>query len=192
MDETDAELVCRAQNGDEDAFRVLLERYISLVGSIAYGVLGEFYTAEDAVQETFLRVHRYIKGLKHPEQFRQFLTRTAKTVALGHLRKAKAEKRGHPALLSSMKEEERGLGFAAEDASPEAVLSKDELQERVIREIEELPDDYREVIVMRHMEGLSCKEMAELLGESSSAVEARLFRAREVLRKKLKKYLRGE
>jgi len=192
MGETDAELVRRAQRGDEDSFKTLIERYISLVGSVAYGVLGDFYAAEDAVQETFLRVHRYIRGLEHPEQFRQFLMRTAKTVALGHLRKAKAEKRGRPALLSSMEEEESRVEFAAADASPDTLLSKDELRERVLREIEELPDDYREVIVMRHMEGLSCKEMAELLGESSSAVEARLFRAREILRKKLKKYLRGE
>jgi len=193
MGEMDAELVRRAQRGDEDSFRTLIERYISLVGSIAYGILGDFYAAEDAVQETFLRVHHYISGLEHPEQFRQFLTRTAKTVALGHLRKARAEKRGRPALLSSMEEEkESRLEFAAADASPDTLLSKGELRERVLREIEELPDDYREVVVMRHMEGLSCKDMAELLGESSSAVEARLFRAREILRKRLKKYLRGE
>lgn len=194
MDESDVELVRRARSGDDGAFRRLVEKYISLAGSITYGILGDFHLAEDAVQETFVRIHRYIRRLEHPEQFRRFLIQTAKTVALGHLRRARTEKRGHPTLLSSFKEEEeRRIEFEAADVhSPDTLLSKEELRRRIICEIEALPEGYREVVVMRHMEGLSCKEMAELLGESSTAVEARLFRAREILRKRLKRYFQGE
>ncbi|MCX7704149.1 MAG: sigma-70 family RNA polymerase sigma factor [Planctomycetota bacterium] len=192
--ESDSELVRRAQKNDEEAFRALVERYISLTGSIAYGLLGDFSLAEDAVQETFLRVYRYLKSLKNPAMFRQFLARTAKTVALGYIRKEKAEKRGHPLPFSTFQEDkEEGVEFSADDdSSPETTLTDEELSRLVLREIEALPGDYREVIVMRYLEGLGCEEMAELLDENSTAVEARLFRAREILRQKLKRYLKGD
>jgi len=192
--EKDSELVRRAQRDDEDAFRTLVERYISLVGSIAYGILGDFNLAQDAIQETFLRIYHHLKRLEQPERFRQFLARTAKTVALGYIRKETAEKRGRTVPFSVFQENEssRGEISAVDDSSPASSITEEELRTMVLQEIEALPDDYREVIVMRYLEGLGCEEMAELLGEPSTSVEARLFRARDVLRQRLKKYLKGE
>jgi len=187
----DEELIERAVGGDEEAFRELFNRYANLAGAVAYGVLGEYAAAQDVVQETFFRLWRLLPRLREPDRMKQLVAKTARSISLDVLRRRSAAKRAPTIPLSSLEtDEEQPLQVPTEAPPSDAQLRK-EIIDALMQEVDRLPEAYREVVALRYISGLSCQEIAELLQTTVSAVEARLHRAREHLRRRLERIIGG-
>lgn len=176
----DATLVGRSRSGDPKAFEALVHRHSSLVGGIAYQVLGDSEAAADVAQETFLKVHRRLATLEDPARFRAWICGIARTTAIDWMRK-NSRTRSLEAL------EETGHEPAA-PAPKEGSLEQEELYAKVLRVVNGLPKVYREVMILRHMKKMSYAEIAKSLGTVEATVESRLYRAKLMLKESLSEF----
>ena len=172
---TDAELLKRASSGDADAFSALVRRYAPLAHAIARSFTDRRDVAEELAQEAFCRAFIGLDSLRKPEQFRSWLWGITRRVCLDWRR----EMARHHAPLELTADVPSG-----DSPAREAELA--ERRRRVHRAVDELPEKYRIVVHLRHLQGLSYEEIATLLGLSLSGVSNRLAAARELLRVKLR------
>ncbi|MEO0084792.1 MAG: sigma-70 family RNA polymerase sigma factor [candidate division WOR-3 bacterium] len=189
---TDTELVKRAQNGNIEAFEELVRRYEQKVYNIAYRMLGNEEDAKDALQETFLRVFRFLKKFKAESSFYTWLYRITTNVCLTRLqnkqsRENKTESLDEPVVAED--EDEVIKEIPDYKLSPEQLYERTRMQKLIQSAIDELPSDYRSVIILRDLQGLSNKEVSQALKLSVSAVKSRLHRGRVFLRNRLSKYI---
>jgi RNA polymerase sigma-70 factor (ECF subfamily) len=179
----DAQLVRETLAGDDKAFKKLMEKYVRIAGSIAYSIVGDYHIAADVVQEAFVKVHRLLRTLANPRTFRTYLSGAVRTSALDWVRRQKSLRRGTPVSYSHHEEDEHDLlDEHPVDLAPITRIQNSENYLELIDLINALPEHYREVFILKHIENLSYKDIADILGISFSAVEARLFRARRILR----------
>ncbi len=184
----DAELVRRAQRGNTNAFEELVRRYERKVYNIAYRLLGDEEEATEALQDTFLRAYRFIKKFKFKSSFYTWLYRIATNVSLSRL--ARRKKQDTVSLDMPLKESENILlEIPDEEHSPERAFQQKMLREKIQEAVASLPEDYRTVVVLRDLEGLSNEEVSRVLRLSVAAVKSRLHRGRLVLRQRLAEHL---
>jgi RNA polymerase sigma-70 factor, ECF subfamily len=196
----DREYIDRVLSGDVAAFDGLVRKYNRMAGAIAFGIVGEFSSADDVVQEALLKAYRDLGKLRDRDKFKVWLAGIVRSQAIDWLRRRKVL----PTLPFSQafpdgQDTERSSADRGVEPSEELELhspgveeqyAQKELREKVLEAIRNLPEDDRVMVTLKHMEGLSYKEIAELVGTTVSAVESRLFRARQELRKKLEQILR--
>lgn len=183
----DDELVRRAQAGKTEAFEELVRRYERRVYNITYRMMGNPEDASEALQDTFLRAYRFIGKFQFKSKFYTWVYRIATNVCLTKLRKRKS-----PVVMSlDAPIGEHGLTLEIPDDqfSPQKVYEQRKLRRRLQEAVDALPEDYRTVVVLRDLEGLSNEEVGKVLNLSVPAVKSRLHRGRLVLREKLKKYV---
>ena len=193
----DREYVERVLAGEPEVFEQLVRKYNRLGGAIAYGVLSDFHLAEDVVQDAFIRAFEALDSLKEPDRLRAWLAGIVKRRSSDVLRQRKnpriraasleaggadAEEGG--SLGSTVSSDSRRPGQSPDDSQLDAAVHA-ERRRQVLECISGLDENDRIIVSLKHMEGLSYREIAELMETSVSAVESRLFRARRVLRKKL-------
>lgn len=179
--ETDAELVARLQRGDDSAFEAIVRTHSGRLLSVARRFLGNNEDAQDAVQDAFIRAYKAIHTFEARAQLYTWLHRILVNTALMKLR----ERRRRPTesieeLLPTYSTD--GHQALASREWSDAVLERKETAAIVREAIERLPDQYREVLVLRDIEEKDTAEVAALLGTSSNAVKVRLHRARQALR----------
>ena len=175
----DRDLVDAARAGDRRAFGELLGRHGPRARAVVRGLLGT-HDAEDVVQEAALCAYLDLGRLREPERFGGWLCGIAVNLARMRLR-------GHRA-TRSLEDWAGGLrvpGLVGADVSPEDEVEARETLELVRRAIKVLPKGQRQVVLMHYVDGLSCQEIAALLGRSTGAVRVRLHRARAQLRGRL-------
>jgi RNA polymerase sigma-70 factor, ECF subfamily len=173
--------VRKAQQGDAHAMAELIESNRAWVRGIAYTVLGDAHLAEDAAQEVCVRVVKHLKGLDTPEAFRPWVYRMTRNVAL-----SMAQRRERSPQPLSLDAEQMQDGFRVARADvPGAALEADEKVSGILETIGRLPDIYREVLVLKHVQDLSYTEMSTILGVSVKSLEVRLVRARKLLQERL-------
>lgn len=183
MDDSDGAVVVRAQSGDGDAFRTLVERHSRSVFRLAFRMTGNEQDAEDVVQETFLRAYKQLGHYESRSSFSTWLYRIASNYSLDliRMRKRHEEKRE--------KDSEEGRNVldtvAAASPSPDRLVLSQEVGQRVTAAMEELSDLERSAFVLRHFEGLSIEEIGSMLGTSLNATKHSIFRAVQKLRRKL-------
>ncbi|NIR02113.1 MAG: sigma-70 family RNA polymerase sigma factor, partial [Gemmatimonadales bacterium] len=161
-------LVRRAIAGDQEAFGELAERCRPWLYGLCFRLVGDGLTAEDLVQETFVRGIRDLWQLRDETRFRPWLTRVAVNVCRMHLR--------------------RRLGRPQEDVLPDdpgACCQAQRSSEGSVDALLTLPASHRRILALYYGEGLSHRELSEALSLSASAVKSRLHRARERLRKEM-------
>ncbi len=186
--EQDAALVRRTLAGDDEAFKELMAKYVRIAGSIAYSVVGDFHIAADMVQEAFIKVYRLLSTLENPKTFRSYLANAVRSTSLDWVRRQKSLSRGSPISFSDYAEEAPEMeDESTRGTAPLQSVEDSEMYEKILELVAELPENYREVFVLKHVEDVTYTEIADILGISVSAVEARLFRARKMLRDKLAK-----
>ncbi|HET9595988.1 MAG TPA: sigma-70 family RNA polymerase sigma factor [Anaeromyxobacteraceae bacterium] len=194
--QSDDELVIGAAGGDAGAFSQLVLRHQDKVYGLALHLLRDPGEAEEVVQETFLAALEKLASFRGDAAFTTWLHRVAANAALMRLRR----RRRAPEAVAPEPVEDLLPHFDADgriEAPPRHDWSKradEQLADREIRlaverEIQNLPDDYRIVFLLRDVEGLSSEDMAEVLGISVAAVKSRLHRARLVLRARLGQFL---
>ncbi len=184
----DDELVRRAQAGNGDAFEELVRRYERKVYNIAYRLMGNERDASEVLQDAFLRAYRFLPKFQFKSSFFTWLYRIATNVSLTKLRK---REKVQLVSIDDPAGPEGDLPLEIPDYrySPEKMMQQRELRDALQKAVEDLPPDYRSVVVLRDLEGLSNEEVSKILNLTVPAVKSRLHRGRLELRKVLAEYL---
>jgi RNA polymerase sigma-70 factor (ECF subfamily) len=188
----EATLLAGMQAGDDDAFEVCVRTYYTRLLVVARRILRNEEDAQDAVQEAFLSAFKQIGHFKGLSRLGTWLHRITVNAALGRLRGLQR----HPEksledLLPHFGEGEHQLGPPVPwKATPPTVLEQQESCELVRRCINQLPEGYRTVLLLRDIEELDTEETALALGTSPGVVKTRLHRARQALRSLLDPHFR--
>jgi RNA polymerase sigma-70 factor (ECF subfamily) len=192
-DVTDEALMMRYQRGDRTAFTVLVRRHQSPLFNFAFRQVGVQSVAEDVVQEAFVRVVQNAAEFKHEARFTTWVYTITRNLCIDQLRKRAL--RRHASLdesRGSRRGEEDGptLGEQTADgrASVEREATGSELKQRIAKAVELLPDDQREVFLMREVSNLPFKEIAEITGVPENTVKSRMRYALERLQAALCEY----
>jgi RNA polymerase sigma-70 factor (ECF subfamily) len=179
---SDEELISRFQNGDLNAFDLIVRRYKDQLLNFAYRFLGNLEEAEDVVQETFLRLYRNKKAYRQIAKFSTWLYTITSNLAKTELRKRKRRKL---VSISDMGYEEKEYEIEDHRANTERDVDSS-MQEKIIQKaIEELSPRFREVIILRDVQELSYDEVGEILKIPLGTVKSRVNRARLKLQNKL-------
>ena len=173
--------VRKAQGGDEAAMARLIEDNRTWVRGIAYSVLNDAHLAEDAAQEVCVRVCKHLAGLEMAEAFRPWVYRMTRNVALSMAQRRERAPQPIGIDTEAMRE---GARMSVEE-TPGAALDEDEKVGSILEAIGKLPDIYREVLVLKHVQELSYSEMSTILNVSVKSLEVRLVRARKMLQERL-------
>jgi RNA polymerase sigma-70 factor (ECF subfamily) len=177
----DAELVARLQRGDAAAFETVVRTHGGRLLSVARRLLGNDQDAQDAVQDAFIRAFKAIGAFEARAQLRTWLHRILVNTALMKLRERRRRPTEAIEDLLPVYAADGHRTVATRDWS-DAVLERKETAALVREAIDRLPDQYREVLILRDIEERDTAETAEILGTSSNVVKVRLHRARQALR----------
>lgn len=185
MENEDHTLIKRALVGDEEAYKRLLEKYRGPLYGLLYKMVRNREEAEDLVQEAFIKAFSALANFREEFAFSTWLYKIAINNCIDHLRKKKLATYSldRPVV---MREGDVKRDYPDFSSSPELTLIAKEKIRLIEEAINSLPERYRIVIVLRHSEDKPYEEIAQILGIPLGTVKARLFRAREMLKKKLK------
>ena len=177
MDPT-SELVRRCIDGDPAAFERLVRDHMNTVLGLAYNYVGNFSTAEDIAQETFVQAFQSLASLRDGARFKVWLLKIARNKCIDTIRR-------NPHWVSL--DQNRGL---QKEVFQKPVSTRDELvveftEDDLFVALGSLRQDYREIFVMKHIDNLSYKEISHVLGMTVSAVGEKLYRVRSMIRAKL-------
>ena len=186
--EVDRELVKRVQNGDKSAFDVLVLKYQHKLLKLIGRYIRDPHEGLDVAQEAFLKAYRALPNFRGDSAFYTWLYRIAINTAKNHLI---AESRRPPMIGVDTADAEQMNGESAlkEYATPERLLSREEIQNTVAAAIDDLPQDLKMAITLRELEGLSYEDIADAMECPIGTVRSRIFRAREAINKKLEPLL---
>jgi len=189
-DPPDESLMLRYQQGDKSAFPVLVRRHQQALFNFAFRQLRMPQVAEDVVQETFVRVVQNAADFKHEARFTTWVYTITRNLCIDQLRKRALRK--HPSLDQASGEEGDGPTLGEQTADPRASVEREatgtELKERIARAVDKLPDDQREVFLMREVSNLPFKEIAEITNVPENTVKSRMRYALERLQEALAEY----
>ncbi|MCX7885671.1 MAG: sigma-70 family RNA polymerase sigma factor [Verrucomicrobiae bacterium] len=189
---TDRELVSRSQHGDVAAFEELVRRHQRRAVNVAFQLLRDEEDAVEVAQEAFVRIYRSLGGFRGECQFSTWLYQVVVNLARNRLRWWRRRCRHKTVSLQAPIDtdgDEVQPQFAAPTDPPDAVLEKTEFVRVLEQKMACLPSKFREVLVLRNVEGLSYEEIAAVLRCSVGTVKSRIARAREALRHEMKDYL---
>ncbi|WP_432785308.1 RNA polymerase sigma-H factor [Oligella sp. MSHR50489EDL] len=187
--EIDAALVKRAQAGEKRAFELLVSKYqrriLRLLGRILYNQSD----IEDVAQETFLKAYRALPKFRNESAFYTWLYRIAVNTARNHI-----SSKQNQVFVSDQLESQDGETFSLLDnltdgETPETHMHNREILEALQEALDELPEQLRQAIVLRELEGLSYEEIASAMDCPVGTVRSRIFRAREAISERLKSLL---
>lgn len=183
----DSEMLERLKAGDEDAFAALLDRYSGQTYRLARAITGDPQDAEEVVQDVFMTVFRKIESFEGRSAFSTWLHRITVNAAMMKIRgrKERVEEDIEQWLPAFDDTGHHLRPVEAWSANPEKVLLQQERRSLVRQALATLPAEYRAVVALRDLQGLSGEEVAETLGLSVAAVKSRLHRARLALRGQL-------
>jgi len=173
-------------------FDEVVDLYYDKVLNLAFRLMGDRDEAHDLTQEVFIHAYQAYDHFRGESEVFTWLYRITVNLAKNRYKQLQREREHRWEILEDTEEEEEEVEpFEWEDfkLSPETIIEQKELAEAIQKAIDELPEDQKFTLVMRDIEGLSYKEIAQIQGCSVEAVKSRLFRARSTLRKKLRPFL---
>lgn len=192
VEDEDIEYVRACQKGDTSAFEVLVERHQKKMINISYRMLGDYDDACDVTQEAFIAAYKAIKKFKGEAKFSTWLYRIVINYAKNRLRQLQiAAKREGVCLddVEEIKTKEAWSQPASAGANPGVRLEKKEREEQVQKCMSSLDEEFKEVLVLRDIEGLSYGEIKDILKIPEGTVKSRLARARGTLKECLIKVM---
>ena len=189
-DPSDETLMLRYQQGDRAAFSLLVRRHQTALFNFALRQVRVPQVAEDVVQEAFVRMVSKTDDFKHEARFTTWVYTITRNLCIDQLRKRALRK--HPSLDESRGEEGEGPTLGEQTADPRASVEREatgtELKERIALAVDKLPDEQREVFLMREIANLPFKEIAEITGVPENTVKSRMRYALERLQEALAEY----
>jgi RNA polymerase sigma-70 factor (ECF subfamily) len=187
MRASDDELVLHAQSGAPRAFDQLVARHRRAVYQLALRVTSNPHDAEEIVQDTLLVLHRRLASFRGESKFSTWLYSVTRNAALMHVRQRPRGEFWRDDERPS--EDERPTTETLDEMDAETVLARRQLARTALAELSRLPDEYRVPFVLRDVEGLSSRETADAVGINVNLVRQRVYRARRMLRRRLRPYI---
>ncbi|MCI7624691.1 MAG: sigma-70 family RNA polymerase sigma factor [Candidatus Limivicinus sp.] len=178
--EQEAAIVRKVLGGDANAFETLVLEYEKNVYNIALRMTGNSEDAADMTQEAFIKAYNSLQSFRGDSKFSVWLYRIVSNVCLDFLR----SKNRRPTVSLSVEDddgEDTQLDVADESQSPELLLDRKLTRDSVRRGLDSLPPDYRQILLLREIQGLSYDEIAQALSLEVGTVKSRIFRARKRL-----------
>lgn len=185
MSGPEEEVIRRAQRGDDGAYEEIFRRFVESAFATAYRLTGNTADAEDITQEAFVRAFSAIGGFEHRSSFHTWLYRILLNVAYDHFRKsAKERARTYIKLTDS-----EVAPVAAADTSPPAVVSAREERALLQAVLRELPEEQQVAVTLVYLDGMSCREAAEVMSAREGTVYYWLHEGRKFLARRLGRLL---
>ncbi|HVZ55222.1 MAG TPA: RNA polymerase sigma factor [Chitinophagaceae bacterium] len=182
-------LIEQLRQGEEAAFRTIVETWQDMVYNTALGIVQQAEDAEDIAQEVFIQVHQSIGQFKGESKFSTWLYRITVTKALDHQRRRRRKKR-FGLVRSLFSAENEPVVDPADFQHPGILLDRKEHAGLLFAAIRQLPENQRVAFTLHKVEGLSYQEVSEVMNTSVSSVESLMHRARNNLKKYLENYYR--
>ena len=187
--EIDRQLVERVQQGDKEAFGLLVNKYQRKLARLLSRFIRDQAEVEDVTQEAFIKAYRALPSFRGDSAFYTWLYRIGINTAKNYLMA-----RGRRAPTSTEVEAEEAEGYEEGEQlrdinTPESVLLTSEIAETVNKTIEQLPEELRKAIQMREIEGMSYEDIAQAMDCPIGTVRSRIFRAREAIAEQLRPLL---
>jgi RNA polymerase sigma-70 factor (ECF subfamily) len=183
---SETELIEQLKKGDEAAFRSIVEQWQDMVYNTILGIVQNETEAEDLAQDVFIKVFEKISSFKGDSKFSTWLYRIATTTALDHLRSKKRKKRF--GFLQSISGDGGESVQVPDFHHPGVNLDNKERAAVLFKAIEALPENQKAAYTLHKLEGLSYRDVSEVLNTTVSAVESLMSRANQNLRKELETY----
>lgn len=177
-------LLMAAKAGDEHAFASLVHAYQDKVYSLAYYMTKNHHDAEDVAQEVFLKIWRALPSYRGEHEPDAWIMKIAKNACYDHLRQKKQtlpieyERQGEMVT--------RQIVDADVQSNPPEAVKEQELRAEVARALLQLAPEYREILTLRYMDGLSYEQLGQVLGVEQGTVKSRLWRAKQAMKNFLK------
>lgn len=180
----DFRFVKACQNGDRESFETLVHKYQNRIFNTMIRMIGDYETALDLTQEVFLRAYKNITSFKMKSTFFTWLFRIAINIATSKRRQYAQRPKNY--MFSQYEvDENKGADPESEEPGPEYNLLQEEMKSTVQQAINELPLDFKQVLVLRDIEGMSYEEIQVIVQCPIGTVRSRLHRARQILKEKL-------
>jgi RNA polymerase sigma-70 factor (ECF subfamily) len=184
---TDLELVARIKNNDDLAFQEIMGRYTQKVYNLAMRLTRNIEDTEEVLQDVFVTVYKKISSFEGKSQFSSWLYRVTANTAFMKLRRRKnTESVSFDEVSGDVKE--NLVGQTPGEASVDYMSTKHELRSLLETAIQKLPEEYKNIFILRDVDGMSNEEVGVMLSLTVPAVKSRLHRARLILRKRLARY----
>ena len=181
----DRAFVSRVKNGDKQAFRLLIQQNQKLVGHMIGRLVKQQEDREELCQDVFLKVFEKLPEFNFQSRLSTWIATIAYRHAINHLRKQKME-------YTELPEDEHWAERFIVKEDPEGILSDKDLEEWVLKLIDQLPLQYKTVLTLYHVGGMNYAEIGTVMEMPEGTVKSYLFRARTLLKEKVKQYLGKE
>jgi RNA polymerase sigma factor (sigma-70 family) len=181
----DRTLVGKVLDGDIQAFRILIRQNERLVLHMIGRLVKNTEERDELCQDVFLKVHEKLGEFSFQSKLSTWIATIAYRNAVNHLRKRRM-------LFTELPDEDSMTRLFVEPDNPESIASEKDMDEFVFRLIDGLPPQYKLILNMYHMEDLSYQEISQITGMPDGTVKNYLFRARNLLKDKVKKYLAND
>ncbi len=194
-EEREKELVERAKEGDQQAFKELVEAYQRKVYGICMGMLKDPADSKDVSQEVFIKVFRYLDSFNQESSFYTWLYRITVNKCIDFIRKQKRKREvdyDDGILKDEEVEGDEELLPSRLGLHPDREYGRKELRAKMLEALNELSEKHRTILILREVEGLSYDEMAEVLSISKGTVMSRLYHARRYFQDAVKEYVGDE
>lgn len=187
---TDKQLVVRVQQGDKNAFDLLVIKYQRKIMSLISRYVHDADEVQDVAQEAFIKAYRAIPNFRGDSAFYTWLYRIAINTAKNHLVSRSRRPPGSDVELDDAQYMDSGDALR-DGETPENALFGEELRVKVNDALDALPDDLRTAVTLREFDGLSYEEIAEVMECPVGTVRSRIFRAREAIDKCVQEQMDG-
>jgi RNA polymerase sigma-70 factor, ECF subfamily len=189
----DLTLVKRVRNGDQRAFKLLVERYQRKVYAVALGMLKDKEEAMDVSQEAFVKVYKYLDHFKGDSSFYTWLYRITVNICIDVIRK-RAGAGGEPVEFDEtqaldLSQANIGALGSRLGTNPQKSALRRELADKIQEALATVPEKHRAILLLREIEGMSYEELSRTLDIPKGTVMSRLFHARTKVQKILSEYL---
>jgi RNA polymerase sigma factor (sigma-70 family) len=181
----DRALVSQVLGGDRTAFRQLIKQHERLVAHMVARLIDDKEDREELCQDVFLRVYEKLGEFNFQSKLSTWVATIAYRLGANHLRKKKIE-------ISDIPEEGSFTAHFISDENPEEILEDKEMNTLVLKLVDQLPAQYKIVLTLYHVDQMNYQEIEDVTGMPEGTVKNYLFRARHLLKEKVKKYLGKE
>ena len=189
----DADLLPLAKIGDEVAIRAIIQRHNQRLFRTARAVIRNDAEAEDVVQASYIKAFASLSAFRGEAELSTWLTRITLNEALGRVRAQKNTTGLEEIDMQATSAGGQVVQFPSSlsETDPETELSRSQARQLLEQAVDELPDDFRAIFVLRDVEGMSTDEAASYLGIRPETAKTRLHRARKMMRQSIEKRLSG-
>lgn len=189
--DSDHEIVKRVQQGDKEAYNILVLRYQHKVCDIAFKYVGNYVDANDVAQEAFIRAYRALLNFRGDSSFYTWLYRIVSNTAKSFLEQNQKHRYALDVDDPDFDNQQDVKGLLVTHDSPDALIESEELQQVINQAVQELPAELKRAIILREVEEMSYEDIAQVMQTPIGTVRSRIFRARQFIEERLAQFSKG-